>query len=379
MVSIKDNLVKWFIKTIVLPRTHLMDNPGFLISKVSEKGMDLHLRSLWIPEGLFVEIENKIVEKFRSEGRQALYSAGWRFGWRYGIVANFANIHQVAEKQLLKNMYLFIKYVTCIWAREYDYEPDIKNKTFRAKSRDFIVCDKNGIGHLMSEGCPGGYFAYLMDDATLQGTHIKCQGKGNEMCELIFAPAEVLERQGIKYIKETNTENLELGKEYRDINAVRKTEFEKYSFSDLINSGVFKHRENYVMYLDERHFHCEASMIDLLETEIQKLGGGEDLMYDVCFEFGKKLGKKMAQEKYSASTYMSAIGWGDILVMKKSGKTSVYSKYFPWTIYSNKLNFIYFSGIMSGMLSGIENKDIKLKKKDANIEEGYLTVTLEEV
>ena len=31
------------------------------------------------------------------------------------------------------------------------------------------------------------------------------------------------------------------------------------------------------------------------------------------------------------------------------------------------------------LISGIENKEIKLKKKNADIDEGYLTVTLEEV
>jgi len=379
MVSIKDRAVRWFIKNVVMPKQEVMNNPGFIVSQFAEKGTEVYMRDIWIPESLFVEIEKEIVEKFGGDGRQILYSAGKRFGWRYGLVAHFANIHEVSKEQLLKNMYLFIEFVTCIWAKEYEYVPDIDNKTFEAKSEDFVVCEKNGIGHLMSEGCPGGYFAYLMDDPTLEGTHIKCQGKGNEMCELIFAPSEVLKKRGIKHITETNIEGLEQGENYASINAIRKPEFAKYSFNDLVDSGLFKHVGNYVMYLDERHFYSEESIIDLLEMEIKKIDGGEDVLFNVCFEFGKKLGKKMGGEQDSASTYLSATGWGDILIMKKKEKTMVYSNYFPWTIYSDKINFVVFSGIISGLISGVSNKEIRLKKKDANIEEGYLTVTLEEV
>ena len=379
MVSIKDRAVRWFIKNVVMPKQEVMDNPGFIVSQFAEKGTEVFMRDLWIPESLFVEIEKEIVKKFSDKGRQSLYSAGKRFGWRYGLVAHFANIHEVSKEQLLKNMYLFIEFVTCIWAKEYEYAPDIDNKTFEAKSEDFVVCEKNGIGHLMSEGCPGGYFAYLLDDPTLEGTHIKCQGEGNEMCELIFAPSEVLKEREIEHLTETNIEELEQGASYANINAIQKPKFAKYSFNDLVNSRVFKHTGNYVAYLNERHFYCETSIIDLLEMEIKKIDGGEDVLFKVCFEFGKKLGKKMGGGEDSVSTYMSAIGWGDILIMKKKGKTMVYSNYFPWTIYSDKINFIVFSGVMSGLISGASNDEVKLKKKNADIEDGYLTVTLEEV
>ena len=379
MVSIKDRAVRWFIKNIVMPRQEIMDTPGFIVSKFAEKGTTVYLRALWLPESLFVDIEKEMVEKFNDEGRQALYSAGKRFGWRYGVAANFANIKTVSKEQLLKNMYLFIEYVTCIWAKEYSYEPDIDNKTFEATSGDFIICEKNGIGHLMSEGCPGGYFAYLMDEPTLEGTHIECQGKGNPLCRLIFAPADVLKRRGIKYISETKVDDLEIGESYAGINRIRKPESAKYSFNDLVNSGLFKQVGNYVMYLDERHFYCEESIIDLLEMEVKKIEGGEDVLYDACFGFGERLGKKMGGKTDSASKYMSASGFGDILIVKRGGNTRVYSKYFPWTTYSDKINFTVFSGVISGLISGIENKEIRLKKKSADIKSGYLALTLEGV
>lgn len=379
MVTIKDRAVRWFIKSIVMPKQEIMDTPGFIVSKFAEKGSTVYLRELWIPESLLVDVEKEIVKKFGDKGRQALYSAGKRFGWRYGVVAHFANIRMVSKEQLLKNMYLFIEYATCIWAKEYNYEPDVDKKTFEATSENFIICEKNGIGHLMSEGCPGGYFAYLMDDPTLEGTHVQCQGNGNPMCKLIFAPAEVLKSRGVKYIAETKVDDLQIGDRYAGINEIRKPEFAKYSFNDLVNSRVFRQEGNYLMYLDERHFICEESIIDLLEMEIKKIEGGEDVVYGACFEFGKSLGKKMGGKLDSASTYMSAKGWGDILIMKKEGKIRAYSKYFPWTIYSDKLNFIVFSGVISGLISGIENKDIKLKKKSADVNSGYLTVNLEEI
>jgi len=379
MVKIKDMAVRWFIKNVVMPRQEVMNNPGFIVSQFGEKGKRVYLRALWLPESLFVEMEKAMVGKFGDAGRQVLYSAGKRFGWRYGIVAHFANINEIPRDQLLKNMYLFVEYVTCIWAEEYKYEPDLDNKTFNAVSRDFIICEKNGMGHLMSEGCPGGYFAYHVNDPTLEGTHIKCQGEGNERCELIFAPAEVLDKKGIKYISETNIDNLEKGEVYDGINAIRKPQFAKYSFNDLIDSGLFKHKGNYVIYLDERHFYSEESIIDLLEMEIQKIDGCEDFVYDVCFEFGKKFAKKMKGNLDSVSTYISAVGWGDILILKKAGKINVYSNYFPWTIHSSKINFVIFSGVISGMISAIENKDIKLKKKNIDLTQGYLTVTLGEV
>ena len=111
-------------------------------------------------------------------------------------------------------------------------------------------------------------------------------------------------------------------------------------------------------------------------------------MFDVSFDYGKSLAEESKQElnNHTAlgsaesfiTNYMSALGWGDILVMKKSRKYTVVSNYFPWTKWAKNIKFIMFRGIISGLLSGFLNKKITLKKFQTDFSGGFLTVIADE-
>ena len=76
MVEVKDKVVEWFIRNILLPRNELIDNPGFIINKVTKEGGEVYLRDVFMPEQLFVKIEDRVTEQYGDEGAEALYSVG---------------------------------------------------------------------------------------------------------------------------------------------------------------------------------------------------------------------------------------------------------------------------------------------------------------
>ena len=127
----------------------------------------------------------------------------------------------------------------------------------------------------------------------------------------------------------------------------------------------------------------------LLENELKKLPGGDKILFDVSFAWGAKVAKEcggggilsissgMPPEKF-VSEFMSAFGWGDITIFKKSEKYYVLANYFPWTSLADNISFAMFRGIMSGFLSGLLNKKIMFKKVKKDILSGYFTLNIYE-
>jgi len=129
------------------------------------------------------------------------------------------------------------------------------------------------------------------------------------------------------------------------------------------------------MYRGDRYFGCEASVIYLLEDELRKIGA-EDILFDVSFNYGKKVAMEVHDDYRTYITdYMSALGWGDVYML---GKTRSGCDYFPYTNYSKNSDFVLFKSLISGLLSGLLDKDIKLKHVDQNTLSGHLQVILSE-
>jgi len=380
MVKIKDNIVRWFIKNVVMPRQEIIDKPGFIVCQFTEKGKETYLRELIVSESLFAQIETEFIKKFGDKGRQALYSAGKKFGYRYALISNFPTIKETSEKDFENFIYMFMRYIETMWSSGISHSIDFKTKEYDVKLNDYIICRKNGIGHFMLEGCVSGYWEFCIDDETVEGIQIKCTGRGDDYCELICAPYKVLSEKRLNVIKEKSLENLELGKNYRTINAIRNTVYAKRSFQYLVNAGFFKHSGGVVIFGDERYFGCEASIIYLLEDEIKKLKNGENILFDVCFKFGKKLVEEQRDKvsKDFIMDYMSALGWGDILIKKKEGKNMAISNLFPWTKFSKDCNFVVYKGLLSGLLSGFLGNHILLKKVETHLSsEGFAVIVSE--
>jgi|WetSurMetagenome_2_1015567.scaffolds.fasta_scaffold16753_5 hypothetical protein len=369
---VKDEIVSWFIRNLLLPKMEVIDKPGFIITSSG----NIQLREILIPETLIIKLEQDIVKTFGEEGKQALYSAGKKFGYAYASIANFPTVQNTSAEKFKEFAYFLVRWVGTTYSRDIKQNIDIKSKIFELEMHDYIVCSKNGLGNIMSEGGVSGIWAYVICDRTVEGAQISCEGRGDECCRLISAPPEFLKAKGAKHYTEQNLISTKCSYEYKERNQIRDTNYCKDSLRTLINVGMFKYEHAMVEFKGERHFLIEASLVYILENELKKLPNGEHILFQTAFDYGKSLGKRIKQEHSVRfmMDYLSVTGWGDILVIKNK----VLSIYHPWLELSRTSNYTFFRGLASGLLSGLQDRDIILNRAVADTSRGYLNIIAEE-
>lgn len=372
---VKDGLMSEFMH-LILSRSEVIDKPGFVITRVTGDPSKFFFRDLFLPENLFVNLEKIVIEKFKRKGVYALYSAGKKFGYRYAMMSRQKTLADSSTKEVDHQIYLFVRYVEIVYARSIEHKSNPESKYYEAEMEDYVICRKNGLGHILTEGAQAGMVAYVLNDPFIEGVQVKCQGRGDKKCRIICTLPRFFENLGIAYTSETNLHGL--GEDelvHFELNEIRKCRYARYSLKELIDSGFFTYSNGELMYRGDRYFGCEASVIYLLEDELRKIGA-EDILFDVSFNYGKKVAMEVHDDYRTYITdYMSALGWGDVYML---GKTRSGCDYFPYTNYSKNSDFVLFKSLISGLLSGLLDKDIKLKHVDQNTLSGHLQVILSE-
>jgi len=152
--------------------------------------------------------------------------------------------------------------------------------------------------------------------------------------------------------------------EYRSINEIRDVLYAKNSLKDLIDVGIFEFRNGILSYKDDRYFIVEASVAYLLEKELKKLKGGESLLFNLSFDYGKSLASKQKGEDPSKfiMDFMSSLGWGDVFATKEDGKYVIRVICFPWTEWYKETKHVIFRGMLSGIISGFLERKVVLKE-----------------
>ncbi|MEM5812479.1 MAG: hypothetical protein QXN71_02145 [Candidatus Aenigmatarchaeota archaeon] len=379
-MAIKDLMFSWFIKNILIPKNEIIDRPGFIILKLSDKKEITNIREVLLPEKIFVDIEREIINKYKENGAHLLYSIGKNFGYRYASVSHYPSIKEKGEKDFLKFTYFVIKYLESIYSSKITYKIDIKRKIFKIYLKNYIVCNKNGLGYLLTDGSITGTCAYGVQDFTLEGTQIKCQGRGNEKCEFICAPPDYFKKKGMHVFIENNlyAPAVEIDK-YNNINAIRNTKFASNSLQSLIDSGFIAYKNGIMNVKFERFLLIEASVMYLLESGLSKLKDGLKILWDCSFSFGKRLAEISGKQepcKFITDLF-PALGFGDILAVEKKGKYEVYVNYFPWMEFP-EVDFVMFRGLLSGVISGFVGRKVELKKIEKDISAGYLSLFISE-
>ena len=105
-MPVKDKIVSWWIQNVILPKREIIDKPGFVVTTFTEGTKIIYLRDFFLPEQLFELIENNIVRSYGNQGKQALYSAGKKFGHLFASLSDFPSI-QNSDKKTLFN---FVSY-----------------------------------------------------------------------------------------------------------------------------------------------------------------------------------------------------------------------------------------------------------------------------
>jgi hypothetical protein len=360
-MQIKDRVVSWFIQNIIMPRREIIDKPGFIITTFTEKNRYTYLRDLFLSEQLFECIENAIVENYGDEGKKSLYSAGKKFGYLYASLSNFPNIRTTTKKEFLDFAYILVRYVEGTFARKAKHRIDFDEKVFRISFKDYIICRNNGLGYIMTDGGIAGIWAYAMQNKSFEGVQLECQGRGNEECCVICGPEQKISSKII--FKERNLPDQIFDETYKKMNEIQETIYAHNSLKDLLDAGFFDYRHGILTYKKIRFFHCESHILYLIEQEISKLKDGEKTLFDACFEYGKFVVQNHGENDYQKfiSDYYPALGFGDIAVIDPE-KLRIAAIYFPWTRYSEGARYIIFRGIMSGIISGSLDKEVKFER-----------------
>jgi len=375
---IKDKIAIWFIKNIVLPRNEIIDTPGFLVLKFSEEYEKTNIREILLPDYLFVNIENEIVKKFKKRGRQVLYSIGKKFGYRYADITNATKLEKDSKKKFEDFCHNLVRYMESIYSSKIKHELDIKNKIAHFWFKDYIVCKENGIGLILTDGAIGGIWSFIVSDPTAEAVQRKCQGRGNRFCELISGPRKTLEKMKIKTFKENNLSNLSLENLYNRFNTVYPTNYSKTSFKSLIDSGYFTQRTGIIKHNNHRFLLIESSIMYILESNLKRLPGGNEKLFDISFDFGRKLVLEDKPEIITnyAMDLLCAFGFGDVLLTKVGNEYKISFDYFPWTKFAKSVDFSIIRGLLSGMISGFENKKIIFNKTIKDFSKGYMSLVL---
>ncbi|MBN1280858.1 MAG: hypothetical protein JXA00_04335 [Candidatus Thermoplasmatota archaeon] len=378
MPAVKDKVVTWWIQNIIVPKQEIIDKPGFVVTTFTEKKFTTYLREFFIPEKLFENIENIIVEKYGKQGKQTLYSAGKKFGYTYAAMSKFTTVKNSSAEEITKFSYLLVRYIEGTYAQQAEHVAEVEQKRFTINFDNYIVCRHNGKGHIMTEGGITGIWSYGMQDNTIEGIQLECQGRGNRRCFVICAPENQIQEKTKDFYRERNLVELKPDNVYNKMNEIQKTIYVKNSLKDLLNAGFFTYERGILSYKNHRFFHCESHILYLLENEIIKLPDGENILFRACFEYGNILAKDSNDKEFIKfiPDFFSALGFGDILVAE-SGKISIHFRYFPWTIYSKECKFIILRGIMSGFISGVLGRNIVFNKVNVDIGKN-LSVTVTE-
>lgn len=375
---LKDAVVGWYIKQFVIPRAQVLDTPGYLVFKIYGKS-SIFSRQTILPESFFVLLEKQAISKFGDTGKQALYSAGKKFGYRFAEVANVMSRKDMPKKQFLDYVDTVLRFIEGTYGSKVTYEIDYEKSIMEFHLKNWIVCNKSGEGYFFTSGGGTGIWSKLIEDHKIEGVQLQCQGQGFEECVLVCASPEYLKKYNKPVYIETNLDGLKLTPEYAQLNSIRHTQSSNYSFRQYLDTGLFKYSDGKITdNKGERYFFVEASCTQLLEQEFDKQPELKELLYNCAFETGKTLlPKGVPPTTQTIADILTAFGFGDILILKKQEKLEVIAQSFPWTEFTKNSDLLVFKGFLAGLFSDILHRKVFFKTKKS-FEDGQFNVFLSE-
>lgn len=376
-MGLKNNLVSWYIKNIIVPNLVKYDSPGFIITEQNTKFGSVFQRDVIFSESLLADFEKKLVEKYGKKGKQILYSTGKEFGYHFGKTFDVPTVKTYSKKEIIEISHFITMLIGATWANNAKETVNIDEKTYEIKYDNYVICNKNGLGHLLTEGACAGLWAYVMEDYSIEGVQTSCQGRGNNECRVVCGTKDFLESNGLNYIKAGKPYKFKQTEKYKEFNKIRKCKNSNTTMKELISSGTYKYENGKFEYEGKRYFPLEVSLFYFLEKNLDSKEM-QNILFESSFNEGKNIAsREQGNECHSFLTdYLSSQGWGDIFTTPKK-KVSLDIIYFPWTELADKINFKMFSGLVSGVFSEFLKRKVTLKSKGFE-EEDYFSLSLNE-
>jgi len=195
-MKIKDKIINWYLRNIYFPKFEIIDNPAFICERVGQR-KDIYLREILLNENFIINLENSLKKEDKT-----LYSIGKKFGYSYSNLSKFINISSATKNNILQSAYFLVRYIEAISSYgKLTHKINYSKRLFKLKMKDYIVCSKNGLGYIFSEGGIAGIWSYVMQDLNIEAVQPKCQGRGDKECLVIAAPYETLVKMGYNPIR----------------------------------------------------------------------------------------------------------------------------------------------------------------------------------
>jgi len=377
-LPIKDKVVSFYVKNFLIPRAQCFDKPGFVYFNMSGK-TPVFSRQVIMPETFLMLLEKNMAERYGDDGRRALYSAGKKFGYRFAIMGGFSTKKELPKNTFLDNFEAVNKFIEGTYASEITQKPDLDNNVVEYQLKNFVVCSSLGHGYFLPLGAAAGLISRMFEASNVEGIHLMCQGKGDAFCKIVYAPKEYLEKKykNYKFFLETDLSGLELEPEYISLNRIQEIKNSTQSFKSFLDGHFFNYKEGIITRNDQRYFILEVSAIYLLERELEKNKETEKLLFDCAFETGQLMLKNIGLEfnLESITGLLTAFGLGDVLILKKEKKYVINIDFFPYSKFFKDVNFTFFNGILSGMISMVEKEKVTFSKVDSTTLNGRLNLS----
>lgn len=367
----KDSLVDWYIKNVILPKFVNYESPGYIITEQDSKNGYVYRRSVFFPEKLLIEFENKIIQRFGEKGKLFLYGVGKNFGWNYGKTFNTPTIANNTQKEVREAVYFLSRFIGAIWANECTISKlDIPSKNYEVNFKDYVVCSTNGHGYILNEGGIGGLGSWMLSDFSLEASQTKCQGRHDPLCTTICTLPKILKEKGMDFrVYSDKIETDSTTEEYITYNKIMMPQFSNTSMRDLITNNIVKYANGKIEYNNERYVLLGIDLLYLLELQAKKLKKGQQILFDSAFETGYIIAKKESElTPQFMSDFVASQGWGDLSItpsLKDIGLT-----HYPWHELFPKTGKETITGLLSGFISAYRNESLNLRISSEDLTEG---------
>jgi len=242
-MPVKDKVASWFIKNIVMPGSQIFNKPGFISMHITGLKSAVYLREIVIPEFFFVNLEKKIIEKLDKNGAKLLYSAGKKFGYQYAQSGGFPTINSVNQNLFEKFCYVLVRYTESTYANKIEHVLFYTKKRMDFLFDNFVICPSNGLGYFLMEGGVAGIWSFIVQDKSVEGLKLECQGRGDKLCKLIVAPKEELKKFSSSDLKtESILEDFESVSKYMGLNKFQVTQNSTVSFQKMLDTKTFSYK-----------------------------------------------------------------------------------------------------------------------------------------
>ncbi|MFH1752016.1 MAG: hypothetical protein ABH821_03720 [archaeon] len=354
-MTLKDNVLGFYVKHFLMPRAQILDKPGFIVFNVSGPNA-VFARQVLIPEQFFVLLEKKVDKKI-------LYSVGKKFGYRFALIGNFSRKGEISDGKLPEYIQMVNKFIEGTYASKIDCKIDLSIPRIEYFLDNFVVCNKT-TGYFLPLGAAAGMLSYILNDS-IDGKHLECESNGKSECKLEYSLSE----------KDFDFSCLSVSPDYLSMNSVKELLEKQLSLQKLIDASVFSFEKGILSCQNQRFFILEVSALYLLEKELPK-----KVLENVSFETGKFIAETLSIGSLdSLSDFLTAFGFGEVVIFKEKSKLIVNLKYFPWTKFENEVSFVFVKSLLEGTITSVQKRQVLLSLIEKNVLQGSLTLFFHEI